>query len=79
MNFFQIEPRKVDRRKTNVCRICLFYVCMEIVSRHYLSMGGELGNETYVGLFVGSSAKSSPIFALIGIADFNTNFVLNSW
>ena len=52
---------------------------MEIVFWQYESlMGGELGNETHVGLLVGSSAKSSAFFALIGIDDFNTNFVLNS-
>ena len=46
----------------------------------YLLMGGELGKESYVyvGLFVGSSAKSTPTFALIGIDDSNTSFVLNS-
>ena len=44
----------------------------------YLLMGGELGNETQVGLLVGSSGRSSPIFALIGIDGFTGNFVFNS-
>ena len=52
---------------------------MVIVFSEYLLMSGELGNESHVGLLVGSSAKYSPIFALVGIDDFNTNFVLSSW
>ena len=39
-------------------------------------MGGELGTETInnIGLLVGSSGMSPPIFTLIGNDDFTTNF-----
>ena len=32
----------------------------------YLVMGGELGNETYIDVFLGSSTLSPPVFTLIG-------------
>ena len=51
---------------------------MEIMFCQYTLMGGVLGNITNIGIFVGSSAKSPPIFALIGNDDFGTDFVLNS-
>ena len=35
-------------------------------------MGGESGTETNIGLLVESSARSPPIFALIGNDDFIT-------
>ena len=41
-------------------------------------MGGELGTGTKIGLLVGSLAKSSPIFALVGNGDLITNFELKS-
>ena len=52
---------------------------MEIALLQCLLIGGELGNESdqSVGLLVGSLAKPTPTFALIGIDSFNTNFVLN--
>ena len=52
---------------------------MEIVFWRYIMLGGELGTDANIGLLVGYSAKSSPIFALIGKDDFTTNFVLKSW
>lgn len=35
----------------------------------YLLMGGDMSNKSYIGLVVGSSANSSPVFALIGSGD----------
>ena len=49
---------------------------MEIVLWQYLLMGGELGNETNIGLLLGCSAMSPPNFALIGNDDFITKLVL---
>ena len=43
-------------------------------------MGGELGNESNINAFLGSSATPPPIFASIGTDDFFVaKFVLKNW
>ena len=56
----------------------LFYARMEMMFWQCLLMGGELGSLCRLSRRVFSQVNS-PIFVLIGIDNFNTNFVLYAW
>ena len=57
----QIETRKIEGgiAEKTTCMYCIYFrdVRMEVEYRQYVLMGGEVGNETYVGLLVASSAS----------------------
>ena len=76
---FQIEPRKIERGIAEKQYFSeLLVLRMESCVWQFLSMGGQLGNETNIDLLLGSSTISPTNLALIGNDDFITNLVSKS-